>query len=64
MARGVVGRATASDERNRQGQIKALLLNTLARLGGPVFRKWHEVAHELCKVRRNTEIPGRYSRNF
>ena len=50
MARGVVGRELASDERNRQARINELLLNALKRLGLPVFRGWHKVAHDTRKV--------------
>lgn len=51
MARGVVGRELASDERNRQNRIHELLLNALKRLGGPVLREWHEAACMLHQVR-------------
>lgn len=54
MVRGVVGREGASDERKRQDKINDLLLNALKRLGGPVFREWQAVVHELRRVRRKT----------
>lgn len=50
MARGVVGREVASDERNRQARIRELLLKALERLGMPVLREWHKAAHDTRKV--------------
>lgn len=51
MARGVVGREVAFDERKRQGRISKLLLNVLRRLGGPVLKEWQAVAHDIRRVR-------------
>lgn len=51
MARGVVGRELASDERNRQARINELLLNALKRLGTPVVREWYKAAHDIRRVR-------------
>lgn len=50
MARGVVGRELASDERNRQARINGLLLKALKRLGMPVLREWYKAAHDTKKV--------------
>ncbi|CBJ30036.1 myosin heavy chain, class XI [Ectocarpus siliculosus] len=60
MARGVVGRETASDERNRQARINELLLNALRRLGTPVFREWYKAAHSLRRARMSIKIQSRW----
>lgn len=50
MARGVVGRELASDERKRREGINLLLLKALKKLGIPVFRGWYKAAHDTRKV--------------
>ncbi|CAM9264801.1 unnamed protein product, partial [Scytosiphon promiscuus] len=60
MARGVVGRELASDERIRQARISELLLNSLRRLGLPVLRQWYTAAHDIRRVRMATKIQARW----
>ncbi|CAM9121924.1 unnamed protein product [Hapterophycus canaliculatus] len=60
MARGVVGRELASDERNRRARISELLLNALRRLGTPVLRQWYTAAHDIRRVRMATKIQARW----
>eukprot|EP00752_Nemacystus_decipiens_P009007 g8040.t2 len=60
MARGVVGRELASDERNRQARIQELLLKALERLGMPVLREWYKAAHDMRKARMATKIQARW----
>lgn len=51
LARGVVGRELASDERNRYARINELLLKSLRRLGTPVLREWYKAARHVRRVR-------------
>ncbi|CAB1112743.1 unnamed protein product [Ectocarpus sp. CCAP 1310/34] len=60
MARGVVGREIACDERNRRARINELLLNALRRLGTPVFREWYKAAHNLRRARMSIKVQSRW----